>query len=49
MNEGIFHTDGIKTELFSAESSKTFFIYKSLKRMKISDKNVNSHIKFITI
>ena len=49
VNKCIFHGHWFQTKFFSTKPSKTFPIDKSLKGMKRSHKNIDSHIKFITI
>ena len=49
VNECIFHGHWFQTKLFSTQPCKTLSIDKSLKGMKRSHKDIDSHIKFVPI
>ena len=49
MDKSVLYEHGLKTKLFSAQSSKALFIDECLKRVKIGDKDIDSHVKFVSI
>ena len=49
MNESILHRHRIETKFLCTQTGKTLLIHESLQRMEISNKNIDSHIKLITI